>query len=199
MNSDKFFLTQDKIYDFIFRYIKDTGYSPTVREICMALDIKSTSTVSLHLKKLHERGLIDKKNGTCRSLTIDNPTRSVSVPLVGQVAAGIPILAEENVEEFIDIPQSIFFEKELFMLTVKGDSMINIGIFDGDKVVVKSQSEVNNGEVAVVLVDKDTATVKRYYLEEDCVRLKAENPDYPDIICRQATVLGKVVGLIRRI
>lgn len=199
MNSDKFFLTQDKIYDFISQYIKDTGYSPTVREICMALDIKSTSTVSLHLKKLYERGLIDKKSGTCRSLTIDNPTRSVSVPLVGQVAAGIPILAEENVEEFIDIPQSIFFEKELFMLTVKGDSMINIGIFDGDKVVVKSQSEVNNGEVAVVLVDKDTATVKRYYLEEDCVRLKAENPDYPDIICHQATVLGKVIGLIRRI
>ena len=198
MNSDKFFLTQEKIYEFLTRHIKDTGYSPTVREICVALGIKSTSTVSLHLTKLSERGLIDKRNGTCRTLTLDRPTKSISVPLVGQVAAGAPILAEENIEEFIDLPKSIFYESELFMLTVKGDSMINAGIYDGDKVVVKRQSEVQNGEIAVVLVNDTSATVKRFYRENDCVRLKPENPDYTDIICSEVTVAGKVVGLIRR-
>lgn len=198
MNSDKFFLTQEKIYEYLTRYINDTGYSPTVREICSALGIKSTSTVSLHLTKLSERGLIDKRNGACRAVTLDKPSRSISVPLVGQVAAGTPILAEENVEEFIDLPQSIFYENELFMLTVKGNSMINAGIYDGDKVVVKRQLEVNNGEITVVLVNENTATVKRFYRENDCVRLKAENPDYSDIICSDAKVVGKVVGLIRR-
>lgn len=198
MNSDKFFLTQEKIYEYLTRYIKDFGYSPTVREICSALGIKSTSTVSLHLKKLIERGLIDKRNGASRTVTLDKQSQSISVPLVGQVAAGTPILAEENVEEFIDLPQSMFNEQELFMLTVKGDSMINAGIYSGDKVVVKRQSVVNNGEISVVLVNENSATVKRFYKENGCVRLKAENPNYSDIICSNATVIGKVVGLIRR-
>ena len=198
MSSDKFFLTQEKIYEFLTQHIKDTGYSPTVREICIALNIKSTSTVSLHLRKLAERGLIDKRNGACRTITLDKHSQSVTVPLVGQVAAGIPILAEENVEEFIDLPKSLFYEKELFMLTVKGDSMMNAGIYNGDKVIVKSQFEVNNGEIAVVLINENSATVKRFFKENDYVRLKAENPDYSDIICKDVKVIGKVVGLIRR-
>lgn len=198
MNSDKFFLTQEKIYNYLTAYTMDNGYPPTVREICSAIGIKSTSTVSLHLNRLAERGLIHKKDGVSRSLTTQKRSPHISIPLIGQVAAGIPILAEENVEEFIELPRSMFSENELFMLTVKGDSMINAGIYDGDKVIVKSRSEVSNGEVAVVLIDKNTATVKRYYKESDHIRLKAENPDFSDIICHDATVIGKVVGLIRR-
>ena len=198
MNSDKFFLTQEKIYNYLTTYTSTNGYPPTIREICTAVGIKSTSTVSLHLTRLVERGLIHKREGSSRCLTTQKRSAHVRVPVVGQVAAGIPILAEENVEEFIELPQSMFFEKELFMLTVKGDSMINAGIYDGDKVIVKSQPEVSNGEVAVVLIEKDTATVKRYYKEDNCIRLKAENPNYNDIICKDATIVGKVVGLIRR-
>lgn len=198
MNSDKFFIMQEKIYDYVRNHLTDKGFPPTHREICTALNIKSTSTVSMHLNKLVERGLIDKRSGSSRSIIIEKHSRRISVPLLGQVAAGIPILADENVEEFIDLPYSMFFEKELFMLTVKGDSMINAGIYDNDKVIVKCQTRVENGEVAVVLVDKDTATVKRFYNEGDHVRLKAENPAFPDIVTTSATVVGKVVGLIRR-
>ena len=199
MNSDKIFLTQEKIYKFITTYSNENGFAPSIREICTYLNIKSTSTVSYHVNKLIERGVLTKRNGFSRSIKSDKTTKSICVPLIGQVAAGLPILAEENVEEYVDLPKSMFFENELFMLTVKGDSMINADIHDGDKIVVKQQNVVSNGEIAVVMVGENSATVKRYYAEDDCIRLKAENPLYEDIICNNATVIGKVVGLIRRI
>ena len=199
MNSDKFFLTQEKILNFVTTYSNEYGFGPSIREICTATGVKSTSTVSYHLNKLVERGLLTKRDGFSRSIRCENTTKSVRVPLVGQVAAGLPILAEENIEEYVDLPKSMFFEDELFMLTVKGDSMINADIHDGDKIVVKHQNAVSNGEIAVVMVGENSATVKRYYLDGDYIRLKAENPLFDDIICTNAKVVGKVVGLIRRI
>ena len=199
MNSDKFFLTQEKILNFITTYSSESGFAPSIREICASVNIKSTSTVSYHLNKLVERGLLTRRDGTSRSIRCEKSPKSVCVPLVGQVAAGLPILAEENVEEYVDLPKSMFFEDELFMLTVKGDSMINADIHDGDKIVVKHQNTVSNGEIAVVMVGENSATVKRYYVDGDHIRLKAENPLFDDIICTNAKVVGKVVGLIRRI
>lgn len=185
------------------------GYSPTVREICAALNIKSTSTVHSDIKALEEKGLVKKDPAKPRTvLPVDNEFKSaepasfntVSLPLVGEVAAGEPILAEQNIVDELPVPSRFVGPGTNFILTVHGDSMVNIGINDGDYLIVQESQEASNGEIVVALVNdgyESGATVKRFYKEADHIRLQPEN-DYMDpIIAKDVTVVGKVKGVFR--
>ncbi len=190
----------------ILEYIKDTilkkGYPPAVREICEAVHLKSTSSVHSHLETLEKNGYIRRDPTKPRTIEIIddcfNLTRRevVNVPLVGTIAAGQPILAEQNIENYFPIPVELLPNQETFMLRVKGDSMIEAGIFDGDQIIVKSQSTARNGEIVAALVD-DSATVKRFYKENGHYRLQPENSAMDPIIVDHVDVLGVVIGLIR--
>ena len=182
----------------IYEFIKDSinsGFPPTVREICNALDIKSTSTVHKYINLLVSEGYLEKMDNHNRAIKLKGGN-NVSVPLVGDVAAGQPILAIENITEYINFNTDKNYSNSLFALKIKGDSMINAGIFDGDQVLVKQQASASNGDIVVALVE-DSATVKTFYKEDGYYRLQPENDNMNPIISDNVKILGKVTALIR--
>lgn len=183
----------------ILKYVEnciDDGVPPSVREICSNLEIKSTSTVHKYLKELEEKGYIVRGENLNRSIRLADPkSNSVKVPLMGTVAAGMPILAVENIEEYIPYKSS-YSSDELFALKVKGESMINIGMYEDDIIIVRKTSYAENGQIVVALVD-DEATVKRFYRENGHFRLQPENDSMEPIIVNEVSILGKVIALIR--
>ena len=193
--------SQRRILEFIKKEIELKGYPPSVREICEAVNLKSTSTVHGHLEQLEKRGLIRRDSTKPRAMEVlDNPlSKGRSVPLVGRVTAGIPILAEENIEDYIVLPQDLVgSDDELFALRVRGDSMIRAGILSGDFIIVRKQSHADNGDIVVAMIE-DEATFKRIYFEKDGVRLQPENPYYDPIYSRKVSVVGRVTALFRKL
>ncbi len=193
---------QREILEYIKNEILNKGYPPAVREICEAVHLKSTSSVHSHLETLEKNGYIRRDPTKPRAIEIldddFNLTRReiVNVPMLGQVAAGEPILATENIENYFPIPAEFMPNKDTFMLRVKGESMINAGILNGDSVLVKQQPDAENGDIVVALVD-DSATVKTFYKENGHFRLQPENDTMDPIIVDECTVLGKVFGVFR--
>ena len=189
----------EEVYSYINHFIADNGYAPTVREVCRACNIASTATAFTIMNELADKGLITKaKVGENKRRAISLNQQAIKVPLIGTVAAGEPIFAQENYEDFFSIPYNLFKGDDLFMLTVKGDSMIKIGMFNGDKIIVKKQPVAENGEIVVALVE-DSATVKRFFKRDGKVVLHPENDEMDDFIFDDVTILGKVIGLIRNI
>ncbi len=194
--------SQKRVYDYLKSYVREKGYPPAIREIGAYLNLKSTSTVHTHLIALEGHGLIKRAAGKNRTIEILEPefhrdSRSVSLPLVGQVTAGLPILAVENIEEYVSVPMDIVKDPdESFLLRISGNSMIDRGIHNNDLVVVNRQSTANNGDIVVAMID-EYATVKTFYKEEDHVRLQPANDDYQPILSRDVVIVGKVVGLVR--
>jgi len=192
---------QQQVLEFIRESVRANGYPPTVREICAALDLSSPSTVHAHLANLERLGLIKRDPTKPRALDVVQDLRPRRpLPLVGRVAAGQPILAEENIEELIDVPAFLRRDDDDFVLRVRGDSMIGAGIFNDDFIVVHQQQEVQNGEIVVALVG-DEATTKRFYNEGRTVRLQPENELYEPIIVNadEVELVGRVVGVLRRL
>ena len=191
---------QQKILDFIKSEIEDKGYPPSVREICAAVGLRSTSTVHAHLNHLEEQGLIRRDSTKPRALEVldGSHARGRSVPLVGRVTAGQPILAIENIEDYLMLPQSMLGKDDLFCLRVQGESMIDIGILDGDIVVLRQQDAAENGDIVVAMTEDDEATLKRIFYEDGRVRLQPENRTMEPIYAESVTVLGKLVALIRQ-
>ena len=193
---------QKEILEYIKSEILSKGYPPAVREICEAVDLKSTSSVHSHLETLEKNGYIRRDPTKPRAIEIldddFNLTRRevVNVPIVGHVAAGEPILATENIENYFPIPVEYMPNEETFMLKVKGESMINAGIFNGDNVLVKKQPNAENGDIVVAFVD-DSATVKTFYKEDGYYRLQPENDTMDPIIVKECSILGKVFGVFR--
>ena len=190
---------REQILQFIRSEIETKGYPPSVREICHAVNLSSTSTVHMHLRTLENRGLIRRDASKPRALEVLDGTapRGRSIPVVGRVTAGVPILAQENIEEYMTIPFDVS-ENDAFILNVTGTSMINDGIIEGDKLVVERQSSAENGDIVIAMIE-DEATVKRIYYEEGHVRLQPSNDQMEPIIVETANVIGKVVGLLRYI
>ena len=199
---------QQKVLDYVKEQIKKEGYAPSVREICKALDLKSTSTVHGYLSRLEKKGLIQKAALKPRTLRIvseqdDEKTfytskEMVDVPIVGKVTAGLPILAVENVEDTFPLPIDFVGNSETFMLRVRGDSMIDAGILDGDLVLVKKQNNAENGDIVVALIE-DEATVKKSYKEKNYIRLQPQNQFMQPILVPTCTILGKVAGVFRKL
>ena len=193
---------QSEILDFMKSEIINKGYPPSVREICEAVNLKSTSSVHSHLETLEKNGYIRRDPTKPRAIEIIddnfNLTRRevANIPIVGNVAAGSPLLAVENITNYFPIPTEFLPNEECFMLNVKGESMINIGIFDKDILLVKRQKDAKNGDVIVALVD-DSATVKTFYKESGHIRLQPENDNMDPIIVPDCQVLGKVIGVFR--
>lgn len=188
---------REKIFNFIHDYVQTNNYPPSIREICKALNISSTATVAYNIDKLKDEGRLSKTSFKNRTLSVSSTKpETVSIPLVGQVAAGIPILATEHIEDTFIFPKTMFRGDNLFMLRVKGDSMIDAGIFDGDKIIVRQQNSADRGQIVVALVG-DEATVKRYYPENGHIRLQPENSTMDPIIVPSCQVLGLVIGSIR--
>ena len=202
MSYGKISSKQQEILDFIKSEIINKGYPPAVREIGTAVNLRSTSSVHSHLESLEKNGYIRRNPTKPRAIEIVDEgfnlarRELVNVPIVGSVAAGQPLLAVESIESYFPIPSEYMPNEETFMLKVKGDSMINVGIYNGDKVLVMKQKTANNGDIVVALVE-DSATVKTFYKEADHIRLQPEN-DYMDpIIVQDCEILGKVIGLFR--
>lgn len=194
---------QQEILDFIKKTILEKGLPPTIREICDGCNLKSTSSVFTHLNALEEKGCIrkDPYNHRCIEISDENfqsmmRHNMTSIPIIGTVAAGQPILAEQNIEGYFPIPSEMLPSGESFILKVKGDSMINAGIFSGDKIFVKVCNTADNGDMVVALID-DSATVKTYYKEKDHYRLQPENDTMDPIIVDDLQILGKVYGVFR--
>lgn len=202
MSQERISAKQQEILEYIKQMILKKGFPPTVREICEAVHLKSTSSVHSHLETLAEKGYIRRDPTSSRSIEIlddcFNLTRRelVNVPLIGAVAAGQPILAQENIENYFPIPAEILPNQETFMLKVKGESMINAGICDGDQIIVAQQSTAENGDIVVALLD-DSATVKRFYKESNQIRLQPENDSMEPIYSADVQIMGKVIGLFR--
>lgn len=202
MSYGKISTKQKEILEYIKQEILNKGYPPAVREICEAVDLKSTSSVHSHLETLEKNGYIRRDPTKPRAIEIIddnfNLTRRevVNVPIIGNVAAGQPLLAVENIESYFPIPAELIPNAETFMLNVKGESMINVGIYDGDQILVEKQSTARNGDIVVALVD-DSATVKTFYKEKDHIRLQPENDTMDPIIVEDCTILGKVFGIFR--
>lgn len=198
---DKLKPKEQRVLDFINQTINEQGYAPSVREICAGLNIKSTSTAHMYVERLAAKGYIERLAGKSRAIkktedVLDGGKR-YRVPIVGQVAAGQPILATQNLEGYISYSSHHNFEEsKLFCLRVKGESMIEVGILDGDYVIVEQRSYAENGEIVVAMVD-DEATVKRFYKENGRFRLQPENRTMEPIIVGEVSVLGKVVALVR--
>lgn len=195
---------QLEILKFIYQTVEDRGFPPTVREICEAVGLSSTSTVHGHLARLERKGFIHKDATKPRALEVTELGRvqigatQKAIPMVGVVTAGQPILAVEEIEDYFPLPPDLKnTDEELFMLTVRGDSMINVGIYDGDEVIIKKQSTANNGEIVVAMTAENEATVKRFYKEAGYYRLQPENDALEPIILDEVQILGKVVGLYR--
>ncbi|HSJ18881.1 MAG TPA: transcriptional repressor LexA [Solirubrobacterales bacterium] len=194
---------QREIFDFIRRYLRKYGYPPTVREIGEALGLHSPSTVHAHLAKLEQIGLLRRDPSKPRAIELmvgkaRKVLRGPGVPLVGNVAAGEPILAEENIEDYYEVPSVIGGESGDYILQVRGDSMKDAGILENDFVVVRPAGEAKNGEIVVALLG-DEATVKRYFRERDTIRLQPENEAHKPIRSRDVEVLGRVVGVFRTV
>lgn len=206
MDRQKLTKRQAQIYDYICGEVADKGYPPSVREIANAVGLSSPSTVHTHLQVLEDKGYIKRDLSKPRALEIigkDSASTSMgsmervtSIPLVGRVAAGAPILAEQNVEAMIPLPEAIVGDSASFVLRVQGESMIQAGIFNGDFVVVKEQNDAINGQIVVALID-DEATVKTFYREKDRIRLQPENPTMAPIYVKDPIILGRVVALVR--
>ncbi|AST59069.1 repressor LexA [Thermoanaerobacterium thermosaccharolyticum] len=204
-DKSKISLKQQEIIEFIKSEINRKGYPPSVREIGKAVGLKSTSTVHGHLSRLEKKGYIRRDPTKPRAIEVlNNDKRDLSdvikLPVIGKVTAGSPILAVENIDEYYSIPRDLVvgYEGESFILKVRGESMINAGILDGDYIIVRKQSYADNGDIIVALIE-DEATVKRFYKESDHIRLQPENPSMDPIIVDNVMVLGKVVGVIRKL
>lgn len=193
---------QKQILDYIYSFTSAHGYPPSVREICAATNLKSTATVHGYLVQLEKKGYLNRDPQKPRAIgmlnrnSVDRDT--VKVPLVGKVTAGQPILAQENIETVFNLPKEIVPDADIFMLSVKGNSMIDAGILDGDYVIVRSTDSAENGDIVVALIG-DEATIKRFYKEFDHFRLQPENRFMEPIIVDDLKILGKVVGLFRKI
>ena len=202
MAQDKITSKQQEILEYIKAQILERGFPPAVREICEAVSLKSTSSVHSHLETLEKNGYIRRDPTKPRAIEILDDTFNltrrevVNVPLVGRVAAGEPLLAQENIENYFPIPMEFMPNKQTFMLTVKGESMINAGILDGDMVLVEQDHTASNGDMVVALVE-DGATVKTFYKEEGVYRLQPENDYMEPIIVKEVSILGKVIGIFR--
>lgn len=193
---------QQEILDYIKEEILRKGYPPTVREICETVNLKSTSSVHSHLETLEKNGYIRRDPTKPRAIEICDDsfqmvrTEMVSIPVVGNVAAGQPILAEENIEEYFPVPADVVPKGDAFILNVRGESMINVGILDGDRVFVNSRATAENGDIVVALID-DSATVKTFYRESGHIRLQPENDTMEPIIVDDCQILGRVFGVLR--
>ena len=194
------------VLDYLKKFIAEHGYPPAVREICEGLKLSSPATVHTHLKELEKKGFINKQDSKFRTIEIcgDNEympqDEVVSVPLLGRVACGNPIEAIENPEDFFSLPASLIPEnKTIFTLQCTGDSMINAGIFDKDIVIVAQQPTCNNGDIVVAMTEDNDVTLKRFYKESDHIRLQPENDEMAPIIVTNCTILGKAIGLYRKI
>lgn len=209
MDDSKITEKQMKVLEYVKEQIKKNGYAPSVREICQALGLKSTSTVHGYLARLQKKGLIQKAALKPRTIRImDDDTNEqqsfytskemVDVPIVGKVTAGVPILAVENIEDSFPLPVDFVGNAEPFMLKVRGDSMIEAGILDGDLVLVKKQNTAENGDIVVALIE-DEATVKTFFKEKDHIRLQPQNSFMQPIIVPTCSILGKVAGVFRKL
>lgn len=196
-NKDK----QKEIYEFLKYYTELKGYPPSVREICEAVSLKSTSTVHGHLKRLEKKGLVKRDPTKPRALEIvefsSNRKELVHVPILGKVTAGMPILATENVEDFFPLPiDYVKHDRELFILKVTGESMIDAGIQDGDLAIIEQTQTALNGDIVVALIENE-ATIKRFFKESNYIRLQPENKTMKPILVNDCSILGKLVGLYR--
>ncbi|MCR4763645.1 MAG: transcriptional repressor LexA [Lachnospiraceae bacterium] len=202
MSNGRITKKQQEILEYIKEVVLKRGYPPAVRDICDAVHLKSTSSVHSHLETLEKNGYIRRDPTKPRAIEICDEsfqmvrTEIVSIPVIGQVAAGQPILAEQNIDSYIPLPTSFVPRGESFILNVRGESMINAGIFDGDKVLVHACNTANNGDQVVALID-DSATVKTFYKEKSHIRLQPENDNMEPIIVDNCTILGKVFGVLR--
>ena len=202
MSQDAMSAKQQEILEYIKESILKRGYPPAVREICQAVHLKSTSSVHSHLAALEEKGYIRRDPTKPRTIEILDDTfnfnrrEMVNIPVVGTVAAGEPLLAQEHIEDYFPFPAEILPNAETFMLHVRGESMVNAGILPGDQLIVEQRSTAENGEIVVALLD-DSATVKRFYKEKGYYRLQPENDAMEPIITDHVEILGKVIGLIR--
>ena len=194
---------QQQILDYIKEEILKKGYPPTVREICEKVGLSSTSSVHSHLNTLEENGYIKRDSSKTRAIEIVDDDefaiqrREISnIPIVGRVAAGEPLLAVENIENYFAIPTEFLPNMDTFILKVHGDSMINVGFFEGDYLIVEKTEDARNGDIVVALLE-DSVTVKRFYKEADHIRLQPENDDYEPIICQDCQIVGKVYSLYR--
>lgn len=193
---------QNKILAFIKSEVQTKGYPPSVREICDAVGLRSTSTVHGHLMRLEKKGLLHRDSMKPRAMEViddsdDLTINTTAVPIVGHVTAGQPILAEENIDEYLPLPNDLLGDGEHFILRVHGESMINAGILDDDYIIIHKQPEARNGDIVVALIE-DEATVKRFYKENGHFRLQPENNAMEPIIVPEVTILGKVVSLVRK-
>jgi repressor LexA len=201
-------LTQKQafILNVIKKFLAEKGYAPTIRELCSLCNLSSTATMFVHLKKLTEKGYIKQTASKFRTIELNVPNEYIAkdenvveVPLLGKVAAGNPIEAIENPNEFFNLPKELIPNNtEVFSLVVNGESMINAGILDDDIVIVKKQKDANNGEIVVAMTDENEVTLKRFFKEKNHIRLQPENDALEPIILNNCTVLGKVVGLYRK-
>jgi repressor LexA len=207
MEKEQLSRRQREILRYILSEVRKRGYPPSVREIGKAVGLSSSSTVHAHLNNLERKGYLKRGQALPRAIEVLQTEQGglvpdyknmVSIPLVGRIAAGEPLLAEENIDDYMPLPVDIVGDRSVFMLRVKGSSMINAGILDNDYVVVRKQTEVENGQIAAVLIE-DEATIKRFYKERSQIRLQPENPEMQPIITKEAAVLGKVVAVLRRI
>lgn len=204
MNKSDLNEKEQKVLEFIIAQVKDTGYPPSVREICRAVGFKSTCSAHQYIQRLADKGYLEKSSLKMRALKIveDEKEETISLPIVGKVAAGEPILATENIEDYFSIGESFFSKDSLknnnFVLRVQGQSMINVGINNGDFIVVSKQDTARNGEIVVAMIDGD-ATVKTYYKEKSYIRLQPENDTMDPIISDKVEIIGKVIGLFRKI
>lgn len=192
------------VFEYIQSYCKEHGYPPSVRDIGKAVGLKSSSTVHMYLVQLEELGLIRRDPARPRAIVINETEDAVNlemsirqIPVVGKVAAGSPILAQENIENYMAVPVDLLGQGNYYILKVQGDSMIEAGIFDNDYVIVHEQRDASNGEIVVAMLE-DEATVKRYYKMPDHIRLQPENSAMEPIIAKEVSILGKVAGLMRR-
>ena len=198
---------QEIILTNIKKFMAEKGYAPTIRELCKICNLNSTATMFVHLKNLTKKGYINQTESKFRTIELNVPNEYaikdeevVSVPLLGKVAAGNPIEAIENLNEYFSLPKEFVPKNhEVFTLEVNGESMINVGIFDGDIVIVKKQSNANNGEIVVAMTDENEVTLKRFYKEDGYIRLQPENDFLEPIILNNVTILGKAIGLYRKI
>lgn len=200
---------EEQLFNFIKNYQNENGYPPTVREMCKSMKVSSTSTIFYYLNKLEKSNKIKKSPNKNRALEIiDNESHTITtinqseenltkIPVLGTVTCGEPILAVQTSEEYFVVSKTLFKGDDLFMLTAKGDSMINAGIYDGDKIILRQQSSANNGDIVAALID-DSATIKRFFKENGHFRLQPENDNFSPIIVDDVKIIGKVVGLVRK-
>ena len=205
---EKLTTKQEAVLNELKKFMANKGYPPTVRELCELTNLSSTATVQVHLDNLVEKGYIRKEGEKNRTIELlvpneyqDHQDRIVSVPILGKVTAGTPIEAIEMPNEYFEIPTSLLSRKnkEIFTLTVSGESMINVGIYDGDIIIVEKNNTANNGDTVVAMNENNEATVKTFYKEKDHIRLQPENDYMEPIILKDCTILGKVIGLYRKL